>query len=239
MAEIVIPVKKAIPIIIVTWVLSLLTTLAIAYFVPLVPIGADKIDDGAIYTEKIANDAIVTIKLDDGSVTSAKILDGNLTAVDLANGTILSIKIADKAVTDVKLAPQAIPFASTHATDFNTTTETTQYVDMSGMLVNLSLNRKSHLLILFNVEAYASQSEWISIRTLIGQDVAYPGEIYLTPNIYGSANETYLVDWAAYGYNFYHPSVDAGTHTIKIQWKISDGRGYVADRTLTVIALPE
>ena len=73
--------KKVSVIIVVTWILSLLTTLAIAYFVPFVPIGADKIGDGAVSTEKIADDVIVTIKLDDGSVTSAKILDGNLTCM--------------------------------------------------------------------------------------------------------------------------------------------------------------
>ncbi len=184
MSERAILIKKAIPIIVISWALSLLTTLAIVYNPPFVRIG-------------------------------------------------------DESVTDVKLASQAIPFASTHATDFKTTTETAQYVDMSGMSVNLSLNRKSHLLILFNVEAYASENEWIAIRALVGQDAAYPGEIYLTPNIYGSANESYLVDWAAYGYNFYQPSVGVGTYTIKIQWIISEGRGYVTDRTLTVIALPE
>ncbi len=149
-----------------------------------------------------------------------------------------SVLIGDRAVTDLKLAPQAIPFASTFTTDFNTTRETTRFVDMSGMSVNISLNRKSHLLILFNVEAYASENEWITIRALVGQDTANPGEIYLTPNIYGSANESYLVDWAAYGYNFYHPSADTGTYTIKIQWMISDGQGYVKDRSMTVIALP-
>lgn len=176
--------RNAIPIIVVTWILSLLSVLVVVYFTPFVPIG-------------------------------------------------------DATVTDVKLAPQAIPFASTFTTDFNTTAETTQFVDMSGMSANLSLNRKSHLLIVFNVEAYASENEWITIRALVGEDIAYPGEIYLTPNIYGSVNESYLVDWAAYGFNFYQPSVNAGTHTVKIQWMTSDGLGYVADRSLTVIALPE
>ena len=239
MSERVVPNRRAIPIIVVAWILSLLTTLAIVFIVPFVPIGADKIGDGAVSTEKIADAAVVTIKLSDGSVTSAKILDGSLTAVDLANDAIISIKIADEAVTDVKLAPQAIPFVSTYTTNFNTTLETAQYVDMSGMSVNITLNRKSHLLILFNVEAYASENEWIAIRALVGPEIAHPGEIYLTPNIYGSANISLLVDWAAYGYNFYQPSVGAGTHTIKIQWIVSDGIGYVADRTLTVVALPE
>ncbi len=92
---------------------------------------------------------------------------------------------------------------------------------------------------MFNVEAYASENEWVSIRALIGQDVAQPGEIYLTPNIYPHDSQSHFIDWAAYGYNFYQPSVSSGTYTIKVQWKVSGGRGYVTDRTLTVIALPE
>ncbi len=38
---------------------------------------------------------------------------------------------------------------------------------------------------------------------------------------------------------FYQPSVNAGTHAIKIQWIVSDGTGYLADRKFSVIALPE
>lgn len=236
-------IKKMIPIIVITWILSLVTTLAIVYVAPnIFPI--------SVSTDNMVDSAVVTAKLANGTVTSAKILDGTITAVDIESGSIITVKvadnavtvdkIADEAVTNVKLAPQAIPFASTYKTDFNTTTETTQYVDMNGMSVSLSVNRKSHILIMFNVEAYASEDEWLSIRALVGQDVAHPGEIYLTPNIYGSgASGGLLVDWAAYGYNFCQPSVSAGTYTIKIQWKVSDGLGYIADRILTVIALPE
>ncbi|UCB60994.1 MAG: hypothetical protein JSW72_02770 [Candidatus Bathyarchaeota archaeon] len=147
--------------------------------------------------------------------------------------------IADEAVTNVKLAPQAIPFVSTCSTDFNTTTETTQYVDMSGMSVNLTLNRESHLLIMFSVEAFTSENRWMAIRALVGQDVAQPGEIYLTPNIYPHGLEGHFIDASSYGYNFFQPSVGPGTYNIKVQWKVSGGTGYVIDRTLTIMALPE
>lgn len=212
MSEGAISIKKAIPIIVITWILSLVTTLAVVYVAP-------NVFPFSVKTANIADSAIITVKVADGAVTMDK--------------------IADETVTDFKLAPQAIPFVSTYTTDFNTTTETTQYVDMSGMSVNLSLNRKSHLLIMFSVEAFTSEGEWMAIRALVGQDVAYPGEIYLTPNIYPHDSESHFIDCGSYGYNFFQPSVNAGTHTIKIQWIVSDGTGYVLDRTLNVIALPE
>lgn len=86
--------KKAFPIIIVTWVLSLITTLAIAYFVPFSPITSDKVLDGAIITTKLA----------DGTVTTAKIVDGTITAVDLASGAVITVNVADGAITTEKIA---------------------------------------------------------------------------------------------------------------------------------------
>jgi molybdopterin-binding protein len=100
--------KKMIPVIVITWILSLVTTLAIVYFTPLVPIGTDRISDSAITSGKIANGAIITTKLPDGSVTSAKILDGAVTAQDIANGSIITVKVADGAITTAKIADSAI-----------------------------------------------------------------------------------------------------------------------------------
>lgn len=207
-----------------------------------------KVADGAITSAKIAENAIITVKLADGSVTSAKILDGAVTAIDLATNAITTIKIvdgavttskiADEAVTNVKLASQAIPFVSTQSSSMISTTETAQYIDMNGMSVTLSLNRSSHILIMFSVQALPDWDERIYVRTLVGEDVAYPGEIFLTPIVFGSDANSYLLGWGAYTYVFYQPSASAGTYTIKIQWKVSGGTGDVADRTLTVIGLP-
>lgn len=205
-------VVKMIPIIVIAWILSFVTTLAIVYVAPTIfPI--------SVSMENIADSAVMTAKLADGAVAMSK--------------------IDNEAVTNVKLAPQAIPFVSTYSTDFNTTTETTQYVDMNGMSVSLSLNRESHLLIMFSAEAFTSENRWMAIRALVGQDAAHPGEIYLTPNIYPHDSQGHFIDCSSYGYNFFQPSVSPGTYTIKIQWKVSGGTGYVLDRTLTVIALPE
>lgn len=101
MSEGTIPIKKAIPIIAVTWILSLLSTLAIVYFAPSATIG----------TNQIADSAIITTKLADGSVTSAKILDGTITAVDMADGSVIAVKVADGAITTTKIADGSITSA--------------------------------------------------------------------------------------------------------------------------------
>jgi len=96
-----IPIKKAVPIIVVTWLLSLVSTLALVYVAPsILPnwIDTAHIDDGTVVADKIA-DVRITTKLADGTVTSAKILDGTMTATDLFDGSVLSLKIANGAVT--------------------------------------------------------------------------------------------------------------------------------------------
>jgi len=339
MSEGKISIKKAIPIIVLTWILSLVTTLAIVYFTPFVPIGTNQIGDSAVTSGKIANaaiittkladgsvtnakildgtiigediadgsiiaikvadgaitetkiadnsittdkladgsitvtkladsaivsvkladnsvtsskimnDAIVTVKMADGAVTTAKILDGTITAADLADGSLTAVKIADGAittaklanyaVTSLKLAPNAIPFASTYSTIETTTTETVNWVDMTGMSVTLTVGRTSHLLIMLSTEAYNSDSlERTIVHAVVGASEAYPGEIWMTPPILETSLHTHLHGIAAYSYNFYEPSLSSGTYTIKIQWMVTGGTGHALYRTLTVIALP-
>jgi len=102
--------KKAIPIILITWILSLATTLALVYVSPSIfpPLGTDNIEDSAITAAKITDGAIVTAKLSDGTVTSAKIVDGTISAQDLMDGSVLTIKVADGAVTADKIANSSV-----------------------------------------------------------------------------------------------------------------------------------
>jgi len=100
--------KKAIPIIVITWVLSLVTTLAVAYFTPFIPIGTDQIGDDAVTADKILDGAVITTKLDDGTVTSAKILDATITAEDIASGSIITVKVANEAITTAKIADDSV-----------------------------------------------------------------------------------------------------------------------------------
>ncbi len=97
--------KIVIPLIVITWILSLISSLAIVFVVPsLFPVKGEQIGAGLITSDKIADEAIITVKLADGNITSAKILDGNITAVDIADGSIITVKIADGAVTTSKIA---------------------------------------------------------------------------------------------------------------------------------------
>jgi hypothetical protein len=106
MSEGMVSIKKVIPIIVVTWILSLITTLTVVYVVlSIFPSGTGS---GAITTENIMDGAIVTTKLADGAVTSAKILDGTITGVDISDGSIIAVKVADGAVTTDKIADEAV-----------------------------------------------------------------------------------------------------------------------------------
>lgn len=202
---------------------------------------SEKIADGSVTTAKIADDAIVEIKLADGAVTTAKILDGTITALDLANGAVTSIKIADGAitttkiadyaVTNLKLAPYAIPFNSTYSQTEQSTSSTT-LEDMPEMAVNITLDRTSHLIILFSTEAKPAYNQMILVQAMVNETTAYPGTIQLTP--VGSISPSY----ASYSYNFYLLSLSSGTYTVKMQWRVDGGTGYIRFRTLTVIALP-
>ena len=146
---------------------------------------------------------------------------------------------ANYSVTDLKLAPYAIPFNSTFSTSYTGTTETMNWVDMSAMSVIITLNRTSHLLIMFSSEAEnTAEGNSILLRALVGGVVALPGAITLTPVVWDYAFTYDIQDNMAYTYNFYKPSVSAGTYTIKIQWMVTGGTGYAYYRTLMVIALP-
>ncbi len=95
--------RKAAPVIVIAWILSFLTALALVYMAPALfpPLNSGNLRDGAI----------ITSKLPDGSVNSAKILDGTITAVDLANGSVITVAIADGAVTTSKIADGAVATA--------------------------------------------------------------------------------------------------------------------------------
>jgi len=251
-----VPIKIVVPIIVVTWVLSLISALAIVYMMPsLIPIRSEQIGEGLITSDKIADEAIITVKLADGNVTSAKILDGNITAVDIEDGSIVTIEVADgaittdkiadgnvteadlgdNAVTTDKLAPYAIPFNSTWG--IWDTTEGVSSVDMANMSVTLTLNRMSHLLIMFSARAWASNPDTFGyVAAKINDTItAFPGSVELNPRRLGGGNTLY----STMSFIF-HRSVGTGTHTIKIKWWTGPPHSplYVSGQTLTVIALP-
>ena len=214
-----------------------------------------KVADGAVTESKVADGAIVTVKLADGAVTSAKILDGTIDAQDLMDGSIITVKVADgaittnkiadgaittgkigdSAVTNTKLAPGAIPYFATYNTSF-VSTNTTSFVDIPNTALTISLNRKSNLMIMFSAEAWVDGAgDSLFVRALVDSAVAMPDSGAMV--LFTTAGES---QHGSYAVNFYLENVDAGSHTVKIQWSELQGAqlAHMADRTLNVIALP-
>jgi len=166
------------------------------------------------------------------------------TDITMLNATIvdhesrLATLEANYSVTNLKLAPYAIPFNSTYSSVQQQTTDTV-FEDMPSMSVTITLNRTSHLIIMFSAEAKVDgDGKYMQILAKVNELMALPGGICLTPIVYDKISDYDLLDYMAYTYNFFQPSVEAGTYIIKIQWKVTAGTGYIDERTLTVIALP-
>lgn len=211
--------------------------------------------DGLLTSIKIADGAIVTAKLADGTVTSAKIVNGAIIAEDLADGSIITVKIVDgavttnkiadgavttpkianDAVTDTKLAPDAIPYFATYNVSL-ISMQTTSFADVPETALNITLNRKSNLIIMFSAEAWIDGAgDELYVRALVNSTVANPdsGSDILFTAAGFSQHGSYAV-------NFYLENVDAGAYTVKIQWKEQNGAvlAHMADRTLHIIAFP-
>lgn len=154
---------------------------------------------------------------------------------------------ANYSITNLEFAPNAIPFNSTHVSYINTT-QNFNFEDLPFTSVNITLQRTSHLLIFFSADAsnnlLSDAGDYcIEARALVGDSTALPGSVYLTPIVGGTGftglpNHRHTLGYSSYSYNFYEPSLSPGTYTIKIQWCVTGGTGYVSSRTLTVIALP-
>ena len=208
-------------------------------------ITSDKIANGSITAGKVADGAIVTVKLSDNVVTSAKIVDGTITAEDISDGSIISVKvangaittdkIADNAVTNIKLSPNAIPYESTYNTSL-VSTDSTTFLDIPETSLQITLARKSNLIIMFNAEAWVDGAgDSLFVRALVGSTVANPNSG--SQILFTTAGES---QHGSYAVNFYLENVEAGTYTVKIQWSemLGANLAHMADRTLNVIALP-
>jgi hypothetical protein len=227
-----VPMKVVVPIIVVTWILSLVSALAIVTVMPSLLGIKSEVGSGSITSSKLADSAVITVKLADKNVTSAKILDGTITALDLADGSIITVKIADGAVTSPKLAVDAIPYKVSHATTVEGT-NSTSWVDMPDMSVDITVTRNSTLIIMFSGQ--------------VGFVGPGPYGYWIQALINGAPTATAVLTTASLlldtrSYAFYGPAcvVVPGSYTIKIQYATYDVGTVVGavDRTLTVIALP-
>jgi hypothetical protein len=144
-------------------------------------------------------------------------------------------KIANGAVTDTKLDSDAIPYFATYNVSL-VSTQTTSFADVPETALNISLNRKSNLIIMFNAEAWVDGAgDELYVRALVNSTVANPNSGSLT--LFTTAGES---QHGSYAVNFYLENVDAGAYTVKIQWseRLGASLAHMGDRTLHVIALP-
>ncbi|MEM3627972.1 MAG: hypothetical protein QXJ11_06790 [Candidatus Bathyarchaeia archaeon] len=182
MTEGTISARKAISIVAVTWILSLLTTLAIVHLITPAPIGTNQ--------------------------------------------------IADSAITYLKLASLGIPHNATTSTEEVSTTST-NFVDIPDMSVDLTLSRKSMLIIMFSMEAQNTGGNYLYARAMINATTqARPASSAI---VITNSSVT-----ASHSFTFYMDNVSPGKYTIKIQWRVFSflAAAYAQDRSLIVFALP-
>lgn len=267
MSDRAIPIKKAIPIIAITWIISLVTTLAVVSVAP----NIFPISDDAVTTQKIADSAITTTKLADGTVTSAKILDGTITAVDLTDGAIVTTKIADGAIITTNLADGNVTSAkildgTITSEDLDTGAVTTykiaDYAVTNAKLASDAIPFASKVVTTedsttstdFEDMPDTSVSitldrEYSQLLILFSCEAANPDPSHrISARALVGTKEAYpsivsltprdRVSYGSYTRIFFSENVAAGTYIVKMQWGVDGSEGYVCLRTLTVIALP-
>jgi len=126
--------------------------------------------------------------------------------------------------------------SSTNSSESDITFDT-DYREMLGMSLNITLTGRSRLLIMFSsVVGVYFPNDVITVRALVNESIA--GEIGVFPQIGEADGHRHWLGFRPCTFNFLQLS-DPGFYTIKIEWKISEGGGGVStERTLTLIALP-
>jgi hypothetical protein len=174
----------------------------------------------------------------------------NVTASILELQAKIDTLNASLATLESKVNNSTIPYNSTYIYS-DATTETIGWADIPYLNVSITLKKTGCLLIMFSTDANAireamSSNAALLVRALI-DDTQYPfpgsGGITLTPALentgfLGLSDHSHSLDIGSFSYNFYTPNVSPGTHTVKMQFKVTRGTGYLYYSTLTVIALP-
>lgn len=116
-------------------------------------------------------------------------------------------------------------------------------VDMPSMTlsVNVPDNQRALLVITFSAESFCTSESatYCWVRVMVDNSVASPGDV-----IWGSGVMSDYTgnSWQANSMQFVHGPVNAGSHTVKVQWWDSDNDGgnyfgdfVVESRTLSVL----
>jgi len=167
------------------------------------------------------------------------------TKINSLNASLISLESKVNSLNNL-----TVPYNSTHI-DYDATTETIGWGDVDNLNLSITLDKASCLLIMFSTDANATKEAMSSnaalyVRVLL-DDLVYPFPgsvgICLTPAVgntgfFGLSDHCHSLGFGSYSYNFYQPLATLGTHTIKMQFKVTAGTGGLYNSTLTVIALP-
>jgi hypothetical protein len=162
--------------------------------------------------------------------------DGEIDILDLSR-LALAFKSSGEPIDKTSLLLE-LQTARAHNETHSTTLETISgypaifdWQDMADMAVEITLETEGTILITLSVQA---------IVTGAGQEMYVRAMVDATPaNPATGITLTKSLGWASYSYTFYITNIGAGTHEIKMQWKLYDetGNGQVLGRTLIVTAL--
>jgi len=190
-----------------------------------------KIADSNVTTAKIADSNVTTAKIADSNVTTAKIADSNVTTAKIADSNVTTAKIADSNVTTAKLLDGAVTQAKLGAIVSGTssscstfTTTSTSFTDVTNLSVTLTSYGRPLMIMVIpdgsGNEGYAGvpASASTSFRCLV--DGGSIGENYI-----GTAGANVQNRWPALSWVY---PVAAGSHTVKVQQRLSSGTGTVS-----------
>ena len=168
-----------------------------------------------------------------------------LSQVGSLNGSVASLWLTVQNYSSI-LENHTITLNSTYIYSA-ATTETLNWVDVSGLSVNINVNNTCYLMAMFSTMAYNYLDDFSSAQiyahAMVDSTALSPGTLYVNPTV-GTTGWSFLpshshkLNYGTYSYNFAPKLVTAGNHTVKIQWRVSDGTGYLYYSTLTVIAVP-
>jgi len=191
----------------------------------------DKLADGAITTtklqpsaieeEKIAGAAVTTTKIADGAVTEAKLADSAVDAGALAAGAVTTAQITGGAVGASKVSPGAVTsvYTSTNSGSDITTTSTT-WTD-TGHTVTFTCEEAVALLTFTaNVqnEYYQTYFDFDVDGSRVG---GVDGLARVEPKVSGVVEVTMM----------YPVHLSAGTHTVKVSWRVAGSESSIQDAT--------
>ncbi len=162
--------------------------------------------------------ATQALTVPDASVTTAKLADGAVTQAKL--GADVSTVPPDGSVTTVKLAPNAVhALSAVPYNGMNATTSSTSWVDIPSRSVML-ITDGGPVLVLFSGSHYASEAGAVGYWQIVRDDQVFG----IAMNSQAFHNNSDWTTTTLFGID----TPPAGTHTYKVQWRVSQGTLYAS-----------